>query len=410
MLPLALLGLAACAETSSATSSDATADVPAADRAASSDVPTIDTPPADIPPTDIPPTDIPPTDIPPTDTPPTDTPSTDIPSTDIPSTDIPSTDIPATDVPAADVPPEATADVPPVCLAGTADCDGNPGNGCEVTLRSDGANCGACGVRCCGPCIDGQCWADGVGLTVCGTGPGGCRNFPRNLLTDPAACGACDHACATGEVCSDGACVAPPSCRAILQGGWSTGDGVYAITLAGARTMVRCLMSADGGGWTQVMNLPTGAPPSAIPGWNSGDTVGTSFTEVSAPWRLSDAQINALRRDAYRARGTASRCLSGACALDVTLYWRGACELRSTASSTACATAFTDLAFTAPTGNTAPCAWHAGLTDTRCGSRGGISTHHPSDGIVACVGEPGSFVHACSGRGAEDPGLAVWVR
>ncbi|NMO18010.1 hypothetical protein HPC49_14810 [Pyxidicoccus fallax] len=34
------------------------------------------------------------------------------------------------------------------CPAGTADCDGNPGNGCEADLTSDEYNCGACGTTC----------------------------------------------------------------------------------------------------------------------------------------------------------------------------------------------------------------------------------------------------------------------
>lgn len=34
------------------------------------------------------------------------------------------------------------------CAPGRADCDGNPGNGCEVDTTSDAGNCGACGVAC----------------------------------------------------------------------------------------------------------------------------------------------------------------------------------------------------------------------------------------------------------------------
>jgi hypothetical protein len=47
------------------------------------------------------------------------------------------------------------------CTPGWGDCDGNPDNGCETNLKSNIANCGACGNRCdtvAGqPCIDGQC-------------------------------------------------------------------------------------------------------------------------------------------------------------------------------------------------------------------------------------------------------------
>ncbi|MBX3222002.1 MAG: hypothetical protein KF795_15905, partial [Labilithrix sp.] len=47
------------------------------------------------------------------------------------------------------------------CEPGWGDCNDNPADGCETNLRHDGANCGACGVRCSSglgqPCIDGRC-------------------------------------------------------------------------------------------------------------------------------------------------------------------------------------------------------------------------------------------------------------
>jgi hypothetical protein len=47
------------------------------------------------------------------------------------------------------------------CDEGFADCDGNPNNGCEVSLAKDPTNCGACGVTCdfvAGqPCVEGKC-------------------------------------------------------------------------------------------------------------------------------------------------------------------------------------------------------------------------------------------------------------
>ncbi len=47
------------------------------------------------------------------------------------------------------------------CRQGWGDCNGDPGDGCEVNLDSDQLNCGACGVTCdvlAGqPCVGGQC-------------------------------------------------------------------------------------------------------------------------------------------------------------------------------------------------------------------------------------------------------------
>jgi len=48
------------------------------------------------------------------------------------------------------------------CLPGTADCDSDPANDCEVVLAGDLKNCGACGVQCAAPhaepaCLGGTC-------------------------------------------------------------------------------------------------------------------------------------------------------------------------------------------------------------------------------------------------------------
>jgi hypothetical protein len=52
------------------------------------------------------------------------------------------------------------------CLAGFADCDGISTNGCELDVRADRANCGAC-MNACGPglvCAGGVC--SGAGAMV----------------------------------------------------------------------------------------------------------------------------------------------------------------------------------------------------------------------------------------------------
>lgn len=159
------------------------------------------------------------------------------------------------------------------CEPSHADCNGLESDGCETSVRSDPANCGACGNVCadgvvcwrgaCG-CPSGftQCGDDCVRLDsdnencgACGSvctapasdtdprwscGPGitpphtewTCSNAScdlqcapefgdcnkdfcgdgceTSLANDPANCGACGHACTAGQKCQHGTCLCPP--------------------------------------------------------------------------------------------------------------------------------------------------------------------------------------------------------
>ncbi len=106
------------------------------------------------------------------------------------------------------------------CNMGWADCDGNPGNGCETDVTTI-ANCGTCNNACMGSqtalpvCTGGAC-----AQVACGAGLGNCNNDPvdgceQDIATDNDNCGSCGfecqarpHAaasCAAG-VCGLGAC------------------------------------------------------------------------------------------------------------------------------------------------------------------------------------------------------------
>ncbi|MEI8255303.1 MAG: hypothetical protein WCJ30_06470, partial [Deltaproteobacteria bacterium] len=100
------------------------------------------------------------------------------------------------------------------CTAGFADCDGNPANGCEVALATNGSNCGRCGNPCsfaggAAACLGGTCQ-----LAACATGRGNCDGDASNgcetdLGATVASCGACGTACATPHAtpaCTMGAC------------------------------------------------------------------------------------------------------------------------------------------------------------------------------------------------------------
>lgn len=149
----------------------------------------------------------------------------------------------------------AGACAPIGCAKGFGDCNASRSDGCEVPTATDARNCGGClndctmqnGKACissvCGctrdtECRSGQssatitcdtgtnlCHCDAAicrrgescsrqgacscnGQTAC-TGSQTCCRSPagcRDLGTDAASCGACGHACATGFVCTAGAC------------------------------------------------------------------------------------------------------------------------------------------------------------------------------------------------------------
>lgn len=87
------------------------------------------------------------------------------------------------------------------CMAGYANCDGMLANGCEVTLTTSDAHCGACGNVCTmgQRCAGGSCQCP-TGQTLCG---GQCVD----TQTDEANCSTCNAPCAAGRACIAGACV-----------------------------------------------------------------------------------------------------------------------------------------------------------------------------------------------------------
>jgi poly(3-hydroxybutyrate) depolymerase len=105
------------------------------------------------------------------------------------------------------------------CLAGFADCDRDPANGCEVDTRTNTSHCGACGRPCRigQTCTAGTCVGAGA---VCPAGFGDCDQRSGNgcevhTRTNASHCGACGRPCYVGQTCVAGACVgAGASCPA----------------------------------------------------------------------------------------------------------------------------------------------------------------------------------------------------
>jgi hypothetical protein len=111
---------------------------------------------------------------------------------------------------------DEVVDIGPLdCPPGYANCDGNPANGCETSLRSNPRHCGACGRRCTFPhgvaaCRYGECTLD-----RCEDPYGDCDTSRTNgcevdLSRANDHCGSCRHPCASPNArltCVDRVCV-----------------------------------------------------------------------------------------------------------------------------------------------------------------------------------------------------------
>ena len=101
------------------------------------------------------------------------------------------------------------------CTQGYSDCDRKPGNGCETQVETDVINCGACGNLCAGINGGANC-ANGLCTLTCNSGFDNCNNKNHdgcevNLKNDANNCGACGNICPVNAPnCSSGVCGAQP--------------------------------------------------------------------------------------------------------------------------------------------------------------------------------------------------------
>lgn len=107
------------------------------------------------------------------------------------------------------------------CDQGWADCDQNPANGCESSASTDPSSCGGCGKKCnqtngVAGCVNGVC------SLLCNPGFGNCDGNPDNgcevdLGAHVSNCGSCGNACPSAN--------GTPTCQAgkCATGGCSTG-------------------------------------------------------------------------------------------------------------------------------------------------------------------------------------------
>lgn len=121
----------------------------------------------------------------------------------------------------------------PMCVPGTADCDGSAMNGCETKISTDPKNCTACGLACStnhvpAPTCDAGCTGKcAAGFQDCNGSKDkdGCES---DSLNDDRNCGGCGNTCSNGQKCSGGKCGSFSSFTGVAQNvmpqsltGWS---------------------------------------------------------------------------------------------------------------------------------------------------------------------------------------------
>jgi hypothetical protein len=119
------------------------------------------------------------------------------------------------------------------CTAGFGDCNGSPGDGCEVDLRSTVTSCGACGRGCAVSNGSPGCAAGACTIAACNGGFGDCNGSvadgcETNLGSTVSSCGACGRACAVSNGtpgCSAGACTVAACNSGFANCNGNAGDG-----------------------------------------------------------------------------------------------------------------------------------------------------------------------------------------
>ena len=99
-----------------------------------------------------------------------------------------------------------------LCNAGWGDCDGSAATGCETDTNGSLAHCGGCGLACRPPNASGACSGGACRVASCVSGFLDCNGQAGDgcevsAQTDNANCGACGRACAGGTACAAGLCV-----------------------------------------------------------------------------------------------------------------------------------------------------------------------------------------------------------
>jgi hypothetical protein len=99
------------------------------------------------------------------------------------------------------------------CNGGWGDCNASYDDGCETRLDTL-SNCGSCGSACDPPSATGTCGSEACVIASCDGGRADCNGSPGdgcevNTNTDASNCGGCGSVCGMNERCFGGVCACP---------------------------------------------------------------------------------------------------------------------------------------------------------------------------------------------------------
>lgn len=141
------------------------------------------------------------------------------------------------------------------CPAGTANCNGNAADGCEINLSTSASNCGSCGNVCAlsnatSGCVAGSCTVvscNGNFRNCDGIDANGCE---VNISSDINNCGSCGSKCTiingTG-VCNNGACMLQSCNPGFADCDGNTANGCELNVSSDANNCGSCGKSCDDG-------------------------------------------------------------------------------------------------------------------------------------------------------------------